>query len=248
MKPDFTEKEFETAFTMQFIEKNQPSLDGYPEFPNQKKEGILGYDAAFHLVMDQLKYSIFFQYKISNFISSKQKQNSDFYTFFAGPFYYFKIRRRPKSNQHNLLCNLTTTGEGVYYAAPKFHERPIFIDYFQKKTIINNSIFFRPSDIGEINDNDSHEIGYNREGTIGAFKSNIYEVKCTSDIENIKKEIQPKKINDEYILNLFSNLIDGISRVDNLKFSLPKKIKELPPIYQCNFLLMNYYGVKWILF
>jgi hypothetical protein len=248
MKPDFTEKEFETAFTMQFIEKNQPSLDGYPELPNLKEEGELGYDAAFHLVMDQLHYSIFFQYKISHFISSKQKQSSDFYTFFTGPFYYFKIRRRPQSNQHNLLCNLTTSGEGVYYVAPKFHERPVFIDSFQKKTIINKSIFFSPSDIGEINDNNTHKIGYNLEGTIGGFKSDIKKVKCTADIENIKKEMKPKKIDDEYIINLFSNLVDGINSVHNLKFSLPNNIKELPPIYQCNFLLMNYYGVKWILF
>jgi hypothetical protein len=248
MRPEFTEKEFETAFTMQFIEKNQPSLDGYPELPNTKEEGELGYDAAFHLIMNQLHYSIFFQYKISNYISSKQKQNSEFYTFFSGPFYYFKIRQRPQSNQHNLLCNLTTSGEGVYYVAPKFHKRLIFIDGFQKKTIINKSIFFSPSDIGEINDNIAHKIGYNLEGTIGGFKSDIKEVKSTSDIENIKKEMKPKKIDDEYIQNLFSILINGINRIYDLKFSPPDNIKELPLIYQCNFLLMHYYGVKWILF
>jgi hypothetical protein len=249
MNSEFSEKEYEVAFTFQFLENNIPSLDGYPFMPSSRIEGSHPFDVRFRLIQENIRYSIFFQFKIANYVELRRRGNSAFFDRLGSPVYYFKIWPRPISDQHNLMCYMRQIGCDIYYVAPGFYKRQDLFQNFKDRMIINNSVFCDPFDIGFINDDERHKVAYNNESPDAYFFSEIAQIKITKTFETLKGQLRQIRIDDNYISKLLSRLIEGINeKSHHKKLFIPKQITKLPLIYQCNYLLMNYYGLKWILF
>lgn len=171
---------------------------------------------------------------------------------FGEPYYRFSIMPLKFSNQHNMLIDLESTGELVYYTAPKFHTIEELNGYFLENAIIKNSIFISPIGIGVLPDEDEHSIVFD-ENT-----SSIYRCSIPKDIEtgieyelmNKLKKCKSKNISKKYLVELAERM-DGIIR-DNIKNSENlfdyKKLKEKNinlhenPIKYIEYLSMNFFG------
>jgi len=75
------------------------------------------------------------------------------------PFYRFKITESGKSDQHEMLLALNETRNLVFYAAPRFHELSEINDAWTMNRVAARSIFVRPKEIGELDD-DTHHVSY----------------------------------------------------------------------------------------
>jgi hypothetical protein len=68
--------------------------------------------------------------------------------------------RRDTSDQHALLLGRDVDPNLVYYAAPTTHRVEDLNRAFLTRAVIEESIFFRPRDIGPLPDNDAHCIAF----------------------------------------------------------------------------------------
>jgi hypothetical protein len=249
----FSEKEYEMGFTFQFVENYRSILDDFPDMPSSRVEGSHPYDAGFRLIESGECHSIFFQFKKSNIIRHHARRNVDFSNLLGSPYLYFKIWPRSVSNQHNLMHDMREKNESIYYAAPLFHERHELFQNFRDRQIIDNSIFVDPLDIGKIQDSESHQIAYNYWSSQGYFASRIKQIPINS-FKEIKQTISPKKIDTPYLEELSSLLLENlrdegrVNKENLLKKHLPQKVQKMHLVYQCDYLLKNYYNLKWYLF
>jgi hypothetical protein len=110
MKSEFTEKEYEVAFTFQFLEHNESALDNYPIMPSSRVEGSYPFDVCFNLRQNEFRYSILFQFKNSNYFKKRRRDNYQFFEKLDPPIHYFKIWSRAISDQHELMQILRRSG------------------------------------------------------------------------------------------------------------------------------------------
>lgn len=248
MTHGFSEKEYEFTFAFQFFENNELLLAEYPFMPSSRVEGTQPFDIGFHLIQEGTHFSIFFQFKLSKYVRYRKNTNSIFFDRLGSPFYYFKIWPRTISNQHNLMCEMWETGENVYYAAPTFHLKTELFQNIRNRTTINNSVFCDPREIGLIQDDNRHKVAFNSEDDFGYFASEPRRIQLIKTFETVKKCSKPRKIDEEYISNLFSFLKRSINVKEILNYNIiPKQVQKLPQAYQCSYLLSKYYGLKWMI-
>lgn len=180
-------------------------------------EGSQPFDVEFRLVQEDLKYSIFFQFKNINYVELRRRGNSVFFERLGSPVYYFKIWPRLTSAQHNRMCSMRERGHSIYYVAPGFCKRRDLFQNFKDRLIINKSVFCDPRDIGFINDNGWHKVAFNNENSDAYFFSEVRKIKITKTFENLKKQLSQIKIDDKYISSLLSDLEKGIIEKSHFK-------------------------------
>jgi hypothetical protein len=66
---------------------------------------------------------------------------------------------------------LEASGEEVYYVAPYFHTTEELNTHYSNRTVAENSIWFRPSTIGALPDDDDHYIAFERQTPTAYFCS-----------------------------------------------------------------------------
>ncbi len=79
---------------------------------------------------------------------------------FEPPFYRFYLRPKKYSDQHEMLLELESQGNNVYYVAPKFHLTSELNDGYLNGEIIERSLFLRPAQIGNISDDSNHHVAF----------------------------------------------------------------------------------------
>jgi len=222
-------------------------LIGSPFVPTQRRESLLGFDVEFHLHPGRYYYSLFLQHKVSEYIDNRTSRNWILYNFHGGPYYFYHLERLDKSQQHNLLYNLSQSGEEVYYSSPLFYERKILTHNFSNNSIINNCVFIDPKDIGYINDFRTHRISYIQNRNYAAFESEINRINIANykQLSNKFKKIQ---IEEKYFYDLLLHLQNGLSKIFGAEFKLSEEYSNLSVISQCFHLLKKYYKLEWILF
>ena len=159
LPPDISEFSYGFALTHQLVK--MISATASPIFPNLFQEGQAG--GGYDVSVQSPTRVIYLQFKLSHLMKTKRaveygfvaraKQNDQSIVELSTPFRRFEIMEAKKSNQHELLMDLETKNPGrVFYAAPDFHSFEEIDEYFLQEAIAENSVFFRPSDIGPLPD------------------------------------------------------------------------------------------------
>jgi len=248
MQPEFSERQFELSFNVEFMKKFSGALIGLPFIPSPRLEALRGFDVEFRLRYENIQHSLFLQYKVSNFTPTRSGRNWDIYALHGGPYYYFYLERLDRSRQHNLLYNLRRSGEEVYYSAPLFFKRDVLEQHFVNGIVIDNCVFLDPTEVGLITDLDLHKISYNQTGTQVAFHSGTKEIKNPFNFKMLSEKLERMKIDEIYFSKLLSTLKEGLTKVLQAEVKLPEQYLEMPHISQCIYLLLKYYKLQWIMF
>ncbi len=251
MRPAISEFSYGYALTEAF--SSLGDLTAAPIFPSLRQEGQQGggYDV-------QIPYSgsiLFLQFKLSDCMVRETASES---VEFGLPYYRMHIRSLSRSRQHPMLLELETSGNMVFYAAPKFHTPEEFNNAYLNQSVIENSFFVEPSTIGEILDTEDHYMAFNLANNHGFYSEHpkklnpekigskyfVHKIRETVKLEN--KEIshqEEKKILDE-LVDVVSDAIGkgfwkGISR-ENL-------IADKRPIFQAAYLARTFIGCEMLI-
>lgn len=164
MKPDYTEFSYGFALTYELANAMGP-FPIAPHFPSLYEEGKPGEFGGTDVALDRPGLPIFLQFKRSHEIATKagiewkaaQKAGLNL----PKPYLRFLLMTDTKSDQHDLLRALNTKHQNVYYAAPRYHTRTKLNEAWRNQTIVHDSIFVRPNDIGRL-DKGRHAVAFDR--------------------------------------------------------------------------------------
>ena len=79
---------------------------------------------------------------------------------FSVPCYRMHLRPARSSRQHEMLLDLETAGQDVYYCAPQFHKPTELNSAFLQRAVRDRSVWIRPSDIGVLPDDRDHHMSF----------------------------------------------------------------------------------------
>ncbi len=128
-------------------------ISAFPSLIEEGKKGG-GYDVKIPFP----EVPVFLQFKLSHCmvkITAYEAYARDFKT----PFYRIHLRPTRCSQQHPMLLELEVSGASVFYADLKFHAPSELNTVYIKKTVARESLFFRPSSIGYLDDKD-HNVSF----------------------------------------------------------------------------------------
>jgi hypothetical protein len=156
---DISEFSYGFALTSELVDLFHLKAFGAPEFPNQYNEGKKG--GGFDVKLPGIP--IFLQFKRSDYL---ERKNAKDYKHFKKPYYRFGIRPNSKSKQHQLMLDLESRANDVFYAGPIFSKSHELDLHYINQTVSANSLYLRPSTIGPIHDNKPHTISFSDTGKV----------------------------------------------------------------------------------
>ena len=157
MTPDISEFSYGFALTQELISVAEPPLRAAPIFPSLIEEGRPGGGYDVHL--DIPGFPLFIQFKRSDCMVRRSARDTAAPSKFNIPFYRMKITERWRSAQHEMLVDLDTGRNQVFYAAPLFHTVEQLNRFYLIKTVSDNSFYIRPRRIGRL-DGDPHYVAF----------------------------------------------------------------------------------------
>ena len=152
MRSEFNEFSYGFAFTHGFL-KDLPHVTTAPRFPSLVAEGKVGWD----LKLTYPGLPIFFQYKLSDYLTRPQAK---YWEYYKKPYFRFDITPRKRSNQHNLLKKLATKEEDVFYAAPLFIRETQFDQAYLQDQVANLSIWAPLKNLCWLKDDEEHHVTF----------------------------------------------------------------------------------------
>lgn len=153
------------TFEVQAWLRLQGDLDGVAMPPTLREEADLGYDMA----IPRRWGLLFLQFKIPRYL---RRSNASEYHTFGEPYFRFPVKTDVTSNgnvQHNVLCNLERHGNDVFYAAPAFLTSRELSDFALNDGMYVNSVFPRPTDLGDVDAGSQHCFAYTDSANVRAF-------------------------------------------------------------------------------
>jgi len=160
MIPNFSEFSYGFALTREMCDRMWGRFDTAPLFPSLVEEGREGHDVRLDLPGNPL----FLQFKVSEYMVRPTARE---WPLFRRPYYRFWLQAPRHSNQHELLLQRDQDPNIVYYAAPATHRVEDLNRAFLSRTVIEESVFFRPRDIGPLPDREAHCIAFERGSAYG---------------------------------------------------------------------------------
>ncbi|WP_433942814.1 hypothetical protein [Paenibacillus sp. SN-8-1] len=198
MKPHFSEFTFGFALTNEIVKKVSSSIGTAPIFPSLYDEGKNG--GGFDVNVEIKGKPVFYQFKLSHYM--KRRNASERYLF-NGPYYRFELMALRHSDQHNLLLDLEGLGNLVFYCAPKFYESSELNKCFVSSTVTSNTIFVRPSKIGNLPDDEYHSVCFELGNPNVYFCSEPVKIETDNFMDSIGQIIQDGDIiNSQYLDSL----------------------------------------------
>lgn len=157
MHPDISEFSYGYALTESLVAATGRRIRAAPVFPSLIDEGRAGGGYDVHITFPG--YPLFLQFKLSHLMVRRSAEEVK-----AGalttPFYRFHLRPTRHSQQHPLLLDLEATGAAVFYAAPAFHKPSELNAVYVDRSVVERSVFLRPSQIGPLPDDKDHHIAF----------------------------------------------------------------------------------------
>ncbi|WP_237881030.1 hypothetical protein [Pseudomonas sp. PGPR40] len=207
MKPEMSEFSYGFAFTNELITSPGGHVIAAPEFPSLQKEGKPGggYD-----VKIPFGSPLFLQFKLSHYL---ERTNCKEYGLMGGAYYRWHLHALRHSAQHDLLLELESRGNEIYYVVPAFHQTAELNAHYLSKQIVERSVRFRPSDIGVLPDDDEHYV---------VFNSLPLAYRCSDDPSLIKAQLMgdllgatqdrrvPRDLNEAGIHQIGQTIVDAL--------------------------------------
>lgn len=164
---DFNESTYAMYLTVEIQRwlHEQGDLDGVALLPSLRSEADLGYDVA----IPRRWAMLYLQFKMPRFL---RRSNASEYAVFGGPYFRFAVKTDATLNgleQHNVLCDLETSGADVFYASPCFLTSGELRQYAFSDGMYLNSVFPRPLQLGKVPRDSQHCFAYTSTSDIRAF-------------------------------------------------------------------------------
>lgn len=243
MTPGFSERTFEFCFNAEYCRINAALLASHPHIPSQQMEKDLGYDVEFKIKNGHFTKSLFLQHKVASFANTRAGRNRKFFDAHMAPYYRFLV----DNDQHNTLCNLSTTKGNAFYCAPMFHERAVLETHFFGNTVAPNAVLLDPIQVGQITDTDRHNITFNQAGLNATLHSDVRRFKQEyTGGEDRRPPLERVDVTLDYVEGLSEQLISetGTNRFEPF---LTRKFRATRPIERVQILLAHVYNVTWLL-
>lgn len=154
---EFSEFSYGYCVVEDLIVGKGTGLTAAPIFPSLVQEGQKGY--GYDVRLNRPGVPLFLQFKLVQRLtrmSAHEAKNGDF----KPPFYRLHLRSRKLSDQHQSLVELEQSGNEVYYVAPTFHRTSDLDNAYGNKTVWDQSIRVRPSEVGPLSDEEEHHITF----------------------------------------------------------------------------------------
>ena len=186
MRPDISEFSYGYAVTEAFVSGLAGNITAAPAFPSLLQEGRSG--GGYDVRIERNGIPTFFQFKLSDCMiraTAYEAQEGLLTT----PFYRVHLRPTRTSQQHRLLLALERLGNSVFYVAPMFHLREELNQAYFARTVLTQSIFVRPSDIGDLPDDGPHHIAFKQPG-LWYLLSEPVRMEKPVDVESFSRTMQ----------------------------------------------------------
>jgi len=157
LKPDISEFSYGYALTEELVQRSGLPLRAAPLFPSLLAEGRKGGGYDVHLPF--VGFPLFLQFKLADCMVRNSAYECQL-GLYSPEFYRMHLRPLKHSQQHNLLLDLESKGYPVYYAAPHFHLPEELNDAYINHQVISRSVFYKPSEIGPLPDDENHHVSF----------------------------------------------------------------------------------------
>ena len=243
MGPGFSERTFEFCYNAEYCQINAALLATHPHIPSQNAEKDLGYDVEFKIHEGNYTRSLFLQHKVSSYAEVLAGRNAQFYAAHGGPYFRFVV----DNEQHNVLCELSRTKGNAFYCAPRFHLRHELETHFRGPSIADNSVLLDPVDVGDIVDDDRHNITYDALGHNPTLHSEPRRFKRAfgGGRENAP-QLKRQPITREYVEQLSDELVRRTA-VSKFRRSITPEVEQARPVERAQIILGHVYQVTWFL-
>ena len=196
MKAQFSE--FTYGFALVNELTNVLSCTTVPIFPSLREEGTTGggYDAR---MLSKKGSILYLQFKLSEKLKYRSAREFKMPGHSLNlPYYRFEIASRRISKQHSLLRILEASSPLTFYVAPVFHLDVEIDAYWTSTEVTKHSVFVKPSSIGDLSDNLTHRIGFDK-SSIAKNKAYLFSDPKMFEIDTYESfsEFVISQINEE---------------------------------------------------
>jgi hypothetical protein len=224
MTPNISEFSYGYAVTSEVVKLLGTSIAAAPQFPTLYAEGQAGGGYDVKIVGGS---PLFLQFKLSHYM---ERTNCKEHDLMGGPYYRWHLHSLQRSDQHNLLLELECKGNLVAYTAPIFYECAELNSHYLNDEILENSVAFRPSDIGELPDEESHYVVFNRVGLAYRCSDDPAPVKFSRLNRFLKGHLNmpaPKPLGAEGLIRLGEEIIEAVEDAKLRRFKTKSRLKEI---------------------
>jgi hypothetical protein len=211
MRSGISEFSYGYAITEALVRDNGIPIIAAPVFPSLIEEGRTG--GGYDLKLNRHGIPLFIQFKLSEYMKGRSNTPEIRNGLFSSGFYRMHLRPLRRSDQHNLLLDLESNGNDVFYVAPLFHELHELNEYYLSGQILQKSAFFYPSDIGSLPDDDEHHVSFQATGD-AYFCSQPRQIAPANNFKQVASRIYNKLRNQTSNLELsLSILLDQLLNI-----------------------------------
>lgn len=224
MTPNISEFSYGYAVTNEVVNLLGNSIAAAPQFPTLYAEGQAGGGYDVKIVGG---IPIFLQFKLSHYMA---RTNCKEYERMKGPYYRWHLHSLQRSDQHNLLLELESKGQFVAYAAPLFHECAELNDHYLNDAILDNSMAFSPSDIGELPDEENHYVVFNRRGVAYRCSDDPVPVKFDRLSRFLASKINmpaSEPLDNEGVVRLGEEIVEAVEGAKMRRLKTEPRLKEI---------------------
>ena len=215
MRAEFSE--FTYGFSLVNELAKNLSCTAVPIFPSLIEEGTKGggYDAK---LFSEKGTILNLQFKLSDcMIASHAREYRIPGHKLSLPYYRFGITSERISEQHSLLLELENIQPLTFYVAPKFHLNDQINAYWNSHSVSRNSVFVRPSLIGDLPDAYLHSVCFD---TSSVEKNRAYLFSNPQSIEILPFDSFSEAVTAE-VLQTTERLDSAINRaLEQYRFAI----------------------------
>lgn len=187
MRPTISEFSYGFALTRELLLGPGVEVTAAPVFPTTIAEGQEG--GGWDVRLDRPGVPLFLQFKLCDrMVSSHCREARD--AGFTVPCYRMYIRSSRVSRQHRMLLALEHAGQEVYYSAPRFHRIEELNDAFARNEVRIRSVWIRPSEIGELDDDDEHHVSFGTQGSSLVVLSEPKYIEGGRQFDHVVEDLQ----------------------------------------------------------
>lgn len=224
MQPTFSEFSYGYALTRELASGGFGSLIAAPILPSLVREGRAG--GGYDICLPFVGISLFIQFKLSHYLS---RSNAREWGQYHSRYYRMYLRPIRYSDQHELLMDLESAGNQVYYVAPEFHTVEELNDAYALRNVCDRSAFFSPVDIGILPTIDQHYLTFNCSSMYAFLWSKeprkLKQSHSSKDIENmLTKHIREKGLKIDNLT--FERLADDLMGILDNRAKKTDRLKQ----------------------